>query len=79
MRADVDEAERKALRPVPPVEPEPGTGLGVVRLGRPVSSHDVEDALDDHLAAAAARRRSHVATFDHGAALLRPGSVLLLP
>lgn len=45
--AIVNDALRKALRPVPPVEPDPLTGLGVVRLGRPVTSDDVADALDD--------------------------------
>lgn len=34
---------------------------------------------DVYLAATAARRSSHVATFDRGLALLRPGSVLLVP
>ena len=43
----INDALRKSLRPVPPVEPDPLTGLGVVRLGYPVTHKDVADALDD--------------------------------
>jgi hypothetical protein len=43
----VNEALRKSLRPMPPVERDAVTGLGVVQLGYPVSSDDVADALDD--------------------------------
>ncbi|MBK7018339.1 MAG: hypothetical protein KA973_17420 [Candidatus Microthrix sp.] len=42
----VNEALRKSLRPVPLVERDAVTGLGVVQLGYPVSSEDVADALD---------------------------------
>ena len=45
--AVVNEALRKSLRPVAPVEPDPLTGLGVIDLGHPVSSEDVADVLDD--------------------------------
>jgi hypothetical protein len=45
--AVVNEALRKSLQPVPPVATDPVTGLGVVRLGRPVTSDDVADVLDD--------------------------------
>ncbi len=45
--AVVNDALRKSLRPVPPIERDPLTGLGVVRLGYPVTADDVADALDD--------------------------------
>jgi len=47
MSAVVNEALRKSLRPVPPVERDPLTGFGVVDLGYTVTSDDVADALDD--------------------------------
>lgn len=45
--AVVNDALRKTLRPVPPVEIDEVTGLGVVRLGFPVTADDVADVLDD--------------------------------
>ena len=45
--AIVNEALRKSLRPVSPMERDEMTGLAVVRLGYPVSPDDVADALDD--------------------------------
>lgn len=45
--AIVNDALRRSLRPVPPIERDPLTGLGVVRLGYPVNANDVADALDD--------------------------------
>lgn len=45
--AIVNEALRKALRPVAPVERDPLTGLGVIDLGHPVTAEDVADVLDD--------------------------------
>lgn len=47
MSALVNEALRKSLRPVPPVERDTVTGLGVITLGRPVTVDEVADALDD--------------------------------
>lgn len=47
MSALVNDALRKSLRPVPPVERDPLTGLGVVELGHVVTDGDVADALDD--------------------------------
>ena len=47
MSALVNDALRRALRPVPPTEIDPLTGLGVVTLGRPVTADDVADALDE--------------------------------
>ena len=43
----VNEALRKALRPVGPVERDPLTGFGVVDLGYEVSADDMADVLDD--------------------------------
>lgn len=43
----MNEALRSSLRPVPPVEIDPRTGLGVIRLGRPISSADVAAIIDD--------------------------------
>ncbi len=45
--AVVNDALRKSLRPVPPIEQDPLTGLGVVRLGHSVTADDVADVLDD--------------------------------
>ena len=42
-----NEALRKALRPVGPVERDPLTGFGVVDLGYEVSADDMADVLDD--------------------------------
>jgi hypothetical protein len=47
MSALVNEAIRRALRPVPPIEEDPITGLGVVTLGRPVTADDVAVALEE--------------------------------
>lgn len=47
MSAVVNEALRRALRPVLPVKRDPVTGLGVVEVGYPVTADDVADALDD--------------------------------
>lgn len=41
MSALVNEALRQILRPVPPVERDPATGLGVISIGRPVTSDEV--------------------------------------
>jgi len=43
----VNEALRRILRPVPPVERDPDTGLGVISIGRPVSADEVADVIDD--------------------------------
>lgn len=43
----VNDALRKTLHPVPPVELDPLTGLGVIDLGHAVTAGDVADALDD--------------------------------
>lgn len=45
--AVVNEALRKSLRPVPPLEQDPLTGLGVIEIGTPVTDDDVADALDE--------------------------------
>ncbi len=45
--AVVNDALRKSLRPVPPVERDSLTGLGVVDLGYEVTAGDVANALDD--------------------------------
>lgn len=45
--AIVNDALRKSLCPVPRVEQDPLTGIGVVRLGYPVTADDVADALED--------------------------------
>ncbi len=47
MSALVNEALRQILRPVPPVERDPDTGLGVITMGRPVSADEVADVIDD--------------------------------
>lgn len=47
MSALVNEALRQILRPVPPVERDPATGLGVISIGRPVTSDEVADVIDD--------------------------------
>ena len=47
MSALVNEALRQILRPVPPVERDPATGLGVISIGRPVTSNEVADVIDD--------------------------------
>ena len=43
----INDALRAALRPIPPVELDERTGLGVVRVGRPITASDVADVLDD--------------------------------
>lgn len=43
----LNEALRVALRPVPAVEVDAITGLGVLHLGRPITDADVAAALDD--------------------------------
>ena len=43
----VNEALRKALRPVGPVDRDPLTGFGVVDLGYEVTAAEVADVLDD--------------------------------
>jgi Arc/MetJ family transcription regulator len=47
LSAVVNDALRRSLRPVAPVELDEVTGLGVVRLGYPVTADDVDDVLDD--------------------------------
>jgi hypothetical protein len=47
LSALVNEVLRRALRPVPPIEEDPVTGLGVVTLGQPVTADDVAHALDE--------------------------------
>ena len=47
MSALVNEALRRILRPVPPVERDPVTGFGVISIGRPVTSAEVADVIDD--------------------------------
>ncbi len=47
MSALVNEALRQVLRPVPPVERDPDTGLGVISIGRPVSADEVADVIHD--------------------------------
>jgi hypothetical protein len=43
----LNDALRVALHPAPAVEVDSITGLGVVRLGRPITESDVAAALDD--------------------------------
>lgn len=43
----INDALRAALRPVPPVQIDERTGLGVVRVGRPITAADVANVLDD--------------------------------
>ncbi len=45
----LNDALRSTLHPIPPVEIDPVTGLGVIRLGKPITSADVATALDDDL------------------------------
>ena len=45
--AIVNDALRKSLRPVPDLERDPITGLGVTSVGRRVTAADVADALED--------------------------------
>lgn len=47
MSGIVNEALRKALRPMGPFERDPLTGFGVVDLGYEVGADDVADVLDD--------------------------------
>jgi hypothetical protein len=47
LREAAREALRQVLRPVPPVERDPDTGLGVISIGRPVSADEVADVIDD--------------------------------
>ena len=47
MSALVNEALRQVLRPVPPVERDPATGLGIISIGRLVTSVEVADVIDD--------------------------------
>jgi|GEM_PF-1841612 len=47
MSALVNEALRQILRPVPPVERDPQTGLGVISIGRRVTSDEVADVIDE--------------------------------
>ncbi len=47
MSALVNEALRQVLRPVPPVERDTATGLGVISIGRRVTSDEVADVIDD--------------------------------
>jgi len=47
MSALVNEALRQILRPAPPVERDPDTGLGVISIGRPVTSDQVANVIDD--------------------------------
>ena len=43
----LNDALRKSLHPVPPVERDPVTGLGCLSIGRPVTSEEVARALND--------------------------------
>ncbi|MGI8756657.1 MAG: hypothetical protein ACR2MB_12525 [Acidimicrobiales bacterium] len=45
--AIVNDALRKSLCPVPPVEQDPLNGIGVVRLGYPVTADGVADAIEN--------------------------------
>jgi Arc/MetJ family transcription regulator len=47
LSAVVNDALAKALRPASLMRRDPMNGLGVVRLGRPVSSAEVADVLDE--------------------------------
>lgn len=47
MSALVNDALRQVLRPVPPVERDKATGLGVISIGRRVTSVEVADVIDD--------------------------------
>ena len=60
----LNDALRSTLHPIPPVEIDPVPGLGVIRLGKPITSADVATALDDDLTVTAITVPSEVALID---------------